>query len=67
MAIRPDEILAIRKAWPDLLAGRGGQSVPSPLGLGDVDPVFLSPGKERLVQRVLDDLQAGRILTGVNP
>jgi hypothetical protein len=67
MAIRPDEILAIQKAWPDLVAGRGGQSVPSPLGLGDVDPVFLSPGKERLVQRVLDDLQAGRILTGVNP
>jgi hypothetical protein len=67
MEIRPDEVRAIQKAWPDLMTGRGGQSVPSPLGLGNVDPVFLSPGKQRLVQRVLDDLQAGRISTGVNP
>jgi hypothetical protein len=30
-----------------------------------VNPNFLSPGKERLVQQVLDELQAGRIFTGV--
>lgn len=67
MAIRPDEVRAISKAWPSLLAGQGGQSVPSPLGLAEVDPVYLGPGKERLVQQVLDDLQAGRIATGVSP
>jgi hypothetical protein len=67
MAIRPDEIKAIQKAWPDLLAGRGGQSVPSPLGLAAVEPLFLSPGKQRLVERVLADLEAGRIATGVSP
>jgi hypothetical protein len=67
MEIRPDEVKAIQKAWPDLLAGRGGQSIPSPLGLADVDPLLLTPGKQRLVQRVLDDLQAGRIVTGVGP
>lgn len=64
MEIRPDAIKAIQRAWPDLLAGQGGQAVPSPLGLGDVDPTFLSPGRERLVEKVLDDLQAGRIATG---
>jgi hypothetical protein len=64
MEIRPDEVKAIQTAWPTLVAGQGGQNVPSPLGLGDVDSVLLSPGKERLVQGVLDDLQAGRILSG---
>ena len=64
MTIRPDETKAIQKAWPDLVAGKGGLNVQSPLGLEDVDPNLLSPGKERLVQQVLDDLQAGRIYTG---
>jgi hypothetical protein len=67
MGIQADAAKAIQAAWPELVAGRGGQSIPSPLGLADVDPLFLSPGKQRLVQKVLDDLQAGRIATGVGP
>ncbi len=67
MTIRPDELKAIQNAWPELVAGHGGQNVQSPLGLADVDPDVLSPGKQRLVQKVLDDLLAGRIATGVNP
>lgn len=65
MSIHPDEVKAIESAWPGLVAGNGGQAVPSPLGLAQVDPALLSPGRERLVQQVLDDLQAGRITTGV--
>jgi hypothetical protein len=67
MGIQADAVKAIQVAWPELVAGRGGQSVPSPLGLADVDPNFLTPGKQRLVQKVLEDLQAGRIATGVGP
>lgn len=67
MAIGPDEVKAIQKAWPELVAGKGGQTVLSPLGMTEVEPSLLSPGKQRLVQQVLDDLQAGRIVTGVNP
>ena len=67
MTIRPDEVKAIQKAWPDLVAGHGGQNVQSPLGLADIDPDTLTPGKQRLVQKVLDDLLAGRIATGANP
>ena len=67
MGIRADAVKAMLSAWPELVAGRGGQSVPSPLGLADVDPQLLTPGKQRLVQEVLDDLQAGRIATGVGP
>lgn len=67
MTIRPDETKAIQAAWPALVAGKGGQTFPSPLGLADVDPTLLSPGKERLVQNVLDGLLSGRIVTGAEP
>lgn len=67
MTIRPDEIEAIQNAWPSLVAGQGGLNVQSPLGLADVDPSLLPPGKQNLVQQTLDDLLAGRISTGVGP
>lgn len=61
MTIQPDTIKAIQVAWPQLIAGQGGLTVQSPLGLSDVDPGLLSPGKQRLVQQTLDSLQAGLI------
>ncbi len=61
MTIRPDTVKAIQTAWPQLLAGQGGVTVQAPLGLSDVDPSLLSPGRLRLVQQTLDDLQAGLI------
>ena len=67
MTISPDVIKAIQNAWPQLIAGQGGITVQSPLGLSDVDPLLLSPGRQRLVQQVLDDLQAGRIDIGATP
>jgi hypothetical protein len=62
MTIRPDTIKAIQTAWPYLIAGQGGQNVQSPLGIADVDPSILTPGKLRLAQETLDSLLAGRIL-----
>jgi len=64
--IRPDTVKAIQTAWPNLIAGQGGINVQSPLGLADVDPSILTPGRLRLAQETLDSLLAGRILTG-NP
>jgi len=61
MTIQPDTVKAIQTAWPQLVAGQGGITVQSPLGLSDIDPSLLSPGKQRLVQRTLDELQAGLI------
>lgn len=61
--IQPDIIKAIQSAWPDLIAGKGGTNVQSPLALADVDPTLLSPGRERLAQEVLDKLLAGQIAT----
>ncbi|HSB02111.1 MAG TPA: hypothetical protein VLE49_15785 [Anaerolineales bacterium] len=64
MTIQPDVIQAIKNAWPGLIAGQGGVTVQSPLGLADIDPSLLSPGKQRLVEQTLKDLQAGLISTG---
>ena len=61
MTIQPDTIQAIQSAWPSLMAGQGGQTVQSPLGLSDIDPGILSPGKQRLVEQTLDALQKGLI------
>lgn len=61
VTIQPDVIKAIELAWPNLIAGQGGATVQSPLGLTDADPSLLSPGKQRLAQQTLDDLLANRI------
>ena len=66
MTIAPDTVKAIQTTWPNLIAGQGGINVQSPLGLADVDPDLLSPGRLRLVQETLDGLLAGRISTA-NP
>lgn len=62
MTVSPDTIKAIQAAWPQLIAGQGGQNIQSPLGLADVDTSILTEGKLRLVQETLDALIAGRIL-----
>ena len=67
MTIQPDVIQGVQQAWPNLLAGQGGVTVQSPLGLSDIDPTILSPGRQRLVEQTLSDLQAGLITTGANP
>jgi len=61
MTIQPDVIKAIQNAWPSLINGQGGITVQSPLGLADIDPTLLSPGKQRDVEQKLSDLQAGLI------
>lgn len=62
MTIQPDSLKAIQLAWPNLIAGQGGQTVQSPIGLVDIDPSILTPGRERLARETLDALLAGRIL-----
>jgi hypothetical protein len=67
MTIQPDVIKAIENAWPGLVSGQGGITVQSPLGLADVDPGILTPGKQQLVEKTLHDLQAGLISTVASP
>jgi hypothetical protein len=59
--LSPDAIGAIQAAWPNLIAGQGGQVIQSPLTLTDVDESLLSPAKQAEAEQVLADLLAGRI------
>ena len=67
VSIQPDVIPAIRNAFPELLAGRGGVSIPTPLFLTDINESLLTEGKLALVQETLDGLLNGTIGTGVTP
>ncbi len=60
-SLSSDTIGAIQAAWPNLIAGQGGQAVQSPLRLADVDPNLLGPGKQAQAQQVLAELLVGRI------
>jgi hypothetical protein len=60
-SLSSDTIGAIQAAWPSLIAGQGGQAVQSPLGLADVDPNLLPPGKQAQAEQVLAEVLAGRI------
>ncbi len=62
--IQPDPSQALRNLWNDLLAGKGGQTVPMPLAVTDTQSGLLSAARLRLVQATLDDLVAGRIDPG---
>jgi hypothetical protein len=66
-SIQPDTVSAMKNIFPELVAGKGGKIVPTPLFLVDVNPDLLSEGKLRLVQEVLAGLQNGTIGTGVIP
>jgi hypothetical protein len=60
-SLTPDTIGAIEAAWPNLVAGQGGQAVQSPLTITNVDPNLLSPAKQAEAEQVLAELLAGRI------
>lgn len=66
-SIGPDWATAVRQAWPGLLDGQGGQSLPAPVGFSNANPALFSPGRQDLVRRMLDDLLAGFIDTGIDP
>jgi hypothetical protein len=66
-SIQPDLTAALQNLFPQLVAGNGGQVVPTPLFLTEVNPDLLSDAKMRLVQAVLTGLQNGTIGSGVNP
>ncbi len=59
--VSSDALPALRALWPGLLAGTGGQSLAAGVSIGDVNPDFLTPGKQRLAQDVIDRLAAGTL------
>lgn len=65
VTLQPDYPEALKTAFPALAAGQGGQTFPAPLSFTDINPDLFSPGKQENARRVLNDLLAGYIDTGV--
>jgi len=66
-SILVDEMSAVRQIWPRLLAGEGGFNLPIPMALSERNPALFSQGRQRLVDKMLTDLLAGYVDTGVDP
>jgi hypothetical protein len=58
---------AVRERVPELLSGSGGANVELPLAVTHRNDSLFSTGKQRLLEEILADLQAGYIDTGVDP
>jgi hypothetical protein len=59
--VRIDVFSALRELWPDLVIGQGGKSVDSKVVIEDINEEFYSPGRQRLVEETLQDLESGAI------
>jgi hypothetical protein len=65
-SIQLDVSSAIRQIWPRLMSGEQGIQMSAPLVLADQNPALFSAGRQQLVEKMLGDLLAGFIDTGVN-
>jgi hypothetical protein len=65
--ISTDMMGAVRQVWPSLLAGEGGLKLSTPLALVERNAALFSPGRQRVVDKILTDLLAGFVDSGVDP
>jgi hypothetical protein len=63
--ISADLSSALRTAWPDLIAEQGGGGIVAPLSVTNINPELFSPGRQRLVEKLITEMSAGFIDTGV--
>jgi hypothetical protein len=66
-AVVPDPGPPLIEIWPGLVEGQGGVEVPLPFAIQQVNPENLSPGRLRLVESLIADLESGLTDTGVDP
>jgi hypothetical protein len=59
--VSSDVLASLEALWPGLLAGTGGKSVTAAITLADINPSFLTPGKQLLVQQVIASLANGTL------
>jgi hypothetical protein len=66
-SISLDEMGTVRQIFPRLVAGEGGLNLSTPLSLGERNEALFSQGRQRLVDKMLTDLLAGYVDSGVDP
>lgn len=60
-SISSDPAAVFDQIWPDLIAGKGGASLPLPLVITNINASLVSEGRMRLVQGVMDELANDQI------
>lgn len=65
--ITGDAVSPLHDIWDSLLAGQGGQVVNAGLLITDINPDLFSEGKQRLVNDLLEKLDAGLVYPGEVP
>jgi hypothetical protein len=65
-SLRFDLLEAFIDFWPEYIAGSDIRDIVVPLEVVDVNPDILSPGRQHLVDTVLDDVLAGYINLGLD-
>jgi len=65
-SIELDEIGALRQLWPRLMSGERAIFLQAPLTLAARNPLLFSTGRQRLVEKVMQELLAGYIDTGID-
>ena len=65
-SLNTDVLALVQSLIPDLLQGSGGRDLPLPVAITEINPELLSPGKQALANKLLEELQAGYIDPGVD-
>lgn len=58
---RIDGFSPMKDVWNNIIAGNGGKTINASLYLADTQNGFISPGKQLLIEKVIAEIQAGRI------
>jgi hypothetical protein len=66
-SVSVDTLAAVEQIWPSLMSAEGGISLEAPLALTDQNEELFSAGRQRLVEKLRDELLSGYIDTGVDP
>ena len=59
--VRADASETLRSLWPDLLAGSGGQRLTARVAVTEIAARWLTPGRQRLVTEVREQLETGEV------
>jgi hypothetical protein len=62
-----DPVPALDVLWPRLMAGESGFVENMPVRYTDANPAVFTPGRQLLVDRLLVEMDAGRIDSGIDP
>jgi len=66
-SVQSDMSSALKDIWPRIAAGEAGITVNPSLQITNRNETLFSPGRQRHVEQVLDELLSGYIDTGIDP